>query len=382
MKRKVFAWIMVLILALAAVPALADGNDAGDALEIDATHVYPDMDKSYEAGYMPKSGQKDMRILLPLVGSVEDDVIHVSLELPKDNTFDSDDLVFDVAAQSFDVKNASGQTESVVAFLIDRTVPVSASRVNGTHIVRAVVSYRTKTGETVEQTFHVQTKVTNGKNANGNSWDSPTVKNKPLILVHDCRITPDELFGGDRTSIRLFMINTGDLAAKNIRISLDPESDALVLPGDRNAQFFDALPVNAAFETSFDLEAAIGAAEGPASVTVKLAYEDKYGGEYTGESTYTVRILQPKVWITVCEYPEVVNGGDSFTVALIVTNTGERDAKDVAVQFAAGDDSIRCKGTLDHREIESLKKGESTTVTFDLRALPSASEGKHKFRFD
>ena len=39
------------------------------------------------------------------------------------------------------------------------------------------------------------------------------------------------------------------------------------------------------------------------------------------------------------------------------------------------------RGIQDHQTIESLKKGESTTVTFDLRALPSAMEGKHSFRF-
>jgi hypothetical protein len=382
MKTRIFAWILAAILLLAALPAIAEGEPENDVLSIDEAHVYPNMDKSFENGYAPKSTQKDMRILLPLVGEVEGGVIHVTLELPKDDTFASGDPSFDVAEQTFTCKNPAGQTESVKAYLIDCTIPVSDSRVNGTHIVRAVVSYRSKAGEIVEQMFHVQTNVTNGKSAQGDPWSSPSEKNKPLLLVRSCRITPEELFGGEQTSVRLSIVNAGDLAAKNIRISLTSESDALLLRGDRNAQFFDALPVNAALETSFDLDAVIGAAEGPAAVTVQLAYEDKYGSAFTDEYEYTIGIAQPKIAITNCEYSEAVNGGDSFTVTLTVGNVGTRDTKNITVQFAAGDDSLRNKGTQDRQGIESLKAGESATVSFDLRALPSASEGRHSFRFD
>ena len=380
MKQRVFAWILVLILALTPVLAIAEGEDAGEGLAIDTEHAYPDMDKSYANGYAPKSTQKDMRILLPLVGEAEGATIHVSLELPKDGTFASGDPSFDVAERSFDFKNASGETESVKAYLIDCTVPVSESRLNGTHTVRAVVSYRAKTGETVRQTFHVQTVVSNGKKDQSEMWKEQT--KKPVILIRDCQITPDEISGGDRVNVELFMVNAGNYDAKNIRVLLTPESDVLSLSGNENARFFDALPINCALETSFDLDVAVDAAEGPARIAVQITYEDKYGGTYTEEGKYTVGVTQPKVAIVKCEYSKIVNGGDSFTVALTVENVGTRDVKNVAVQFGAGDDSIRSKGTQDRQTVESLKAGESAALSFDLRALSNASEGKHTLRFD
>ncbi len=380
MKQKVFAWILVLILALTPVLAIAEGKDAGEGLAIDTERVYPNMDKSYANGYAPRSAQKDMRILLPLIGETENGTIHVTLELPKDDTFASDDPSFDVAEQAFEFRNASGETETVKAYLIDCTVPVSASRLNGTHTVRAVVSYRTKAGETAEQTFHVQAVVSNGKTDQSDAWKQPT--KKPVVLIRDCRITPDEVSGGERLRVELSMVNAGDYDAKNIRVLLKPESDTLSLSGNENAQFFDALPINCALETSFALDVAVGAKAGPVGVTVEIAYEDKYGGTYTEEGKYTVSVTQPKVAIVNCEYSEAVNGNESFTVTLTVENVGTRDAKNIAVQFAAGDDSIRNKGTQDRQTVESLKKGESATLSFDLRTLPSASEGKHTFRFD
>lgn len=382
MKKQILSWILALILMLTPVLAIAEGGDMNGELAIDGTHVYPNMDKSYENGYTPRSGQKEMRIILPLVGTVDGDVIHVSLELPKDGTFDSDDLAFDVAAQTFDVKNASEQNESVKAFLIDCIVPVSASRVNGTHIVRAVVSYRTRTGEAVEQTFHIQTKVTNGKSGQGDMWNAPTEKNKPLLLVRNCRITPDEISGGEQTHIDVFMINVGDLAAKNIRISLVPESDALTVRGGLNAQFFDALPVNAALETSFDLDAAPGAAENAVNVALQLAYEDKFGEAYTEEYKYSVRITQPKVEIAACEHPTAVNGGESFAATVTLKNTGTGEVKDVVLRVVPEDEAIVCADRKDDQTVPVIEQGKETVLSFNLNVLPDAAAGNHAFRFE
>lgn len=442
MKQKAIAWILALILALTPVLAIAEGDEpeptaltepssspseeptapptmpptappteqptaspsekptaspttqptaaqetpeptgeSTDPLKIDTYWKYPGMDKSYAGGYMPVQANGSVQFIMPLLGKTQGNTIRVVPEFPSDGPFAPTNLQFDVHEQTYDVTQGQNNTGKANAYLVKFDAPLKSTYYNGTYTVTLHVTYKTPAGEPTEQMFSMQAQVTGGKTPSSGGGGGPTAVKKPVILIQDCMITPTEVSGGERASVSVSMSNVGNYDAKNIRVSLIPESDAVTLSGDLNAKFFDALPIKGELDADFDLAIAPGATEGAAIVTVQITYEDKYGGAYTEEGKYTIHITQPKIEIVDCEYSDVVNGGDGFTVTLTVKNSGTRDAKNVVVQYISEDDSIRYTGIQDHQTIESLKKGESTTVTFDLRALPSAMEGKHSFRF-
>ena len=442
MKHRVFAWILVLILALTPVLAIAEGDEpeptastepssspseeptappttpptappteqptaspsekptaspttqptaaqetseptgeSTDPLKIDTYWKYPGMDKSYAGGYMPVQTDGSVQFIMPLLGKTQGNTIRVVPEFPSDGPFAPTNLQFDVHEQTYDVTQGQNNTGKVNAYLVKFDAPLKSTFYNGTYTVMLHVTYKTPAGDPTEQTFTMQVQITGGKTPSSGGGGGPTAVKKPVILIQDCMITPTEVSGGERASVSVSMSNVGNYDAKNIRVSLIPESDAITLSGDLNAKFFDALPIKGELDADFDLAIAPGATEGAAVVTVQITYEDKYGGAYTEEGKYTINVTQPKIEIVNCEYSDVVNGGDGFTVTLTVRNSGTRDAKNVVVQYISEDDSIRYTGIQDHQTIESLKIGESTTVTFDLRALPSAMEGKHSFRF-
>lgn len=443
MKQRAFAWILALILALTPVLAIAEGDEpeptastepssspseeptappttpptappteqptaspsekptaspttqptaaqetpeptgeSTDPLKIDTYWKYPGMDKSYAGGYMPVQANGSVQFIMPLLGKTQGNTIRVVPEYPSDGPFAPTNLQFDVHEQTYDVTQGQNNTGKVNAYLVKFDAPLKSTYYNGTYTVALHVTYKTPAGDPTEQTFTMQVQITGGKTpSSGGGGGGPTAVRKPVILIQNCMITPTEVSGGERASVSVSMSNVGNYDAKNIRVSLIPESDAITLSGDLNAKFFDALPIKGELDADFDLAIAPGATEGAAIVTVQISYEDRYGGSYTEEGKYTINITQPKIEIVDCEYSDVVNGGDGFTVTLTVRNSGTRDAKNVVVQFTAEDDAIRHTGIQDHQTIESLKKGESTTVTFDLRALPSAMEGKHSFRF-
>ncbi len=334
---------------------------------------------------MPVQTKGSVQFIMPLLGKTQGNTIRVVPEFPSDGPFAPSNLQFDVREKKYDVTQGrdNKKTGTSSAYLIKFDAPLSGTYYNGTYTVCLHVTYKTPAGDQTEQTFNMQVQITGGKTrSSGGGGGGQTTVKKPVVLIQNCMITPGEASGGERTSVQLSMSNVGNYDAKNIRVSLTPESDALFREGDLNARFFDALPIGGELETTFDLRVIPGANEGSAFMTVQIAYEDKFGGSYTESGRYSIKVTQPKIEITGCEYSEVVNGGDGFTVTLTVTNTGTRDARNITIQYAAEDDSIRHKGTQDHQTIESLKKGESTTVSFDLRALPSAAEGKHTFRFD
>lgn len=357
-------------------------GESADPLKIDTYWKYPGMDKSYAGGYMPVQTNGSVQFIMPLLGKTLGNTIRVVPEFPSDGPFAPTNLQFDVYEKSYDVTQGQNNTGKMNAYLVKFDAPLKSTFYNGTYTVMLHVTYKTPAGDPTEQTFTMQVQITGGKTqSTGGGGGGPTAVRKPVILIDSCMITPTEVSGGERASVSVSMSNVGNYDAKNIRVSLIPESDTVTLRGDLNARFFDALPIKGELDADFDLAIAPGATEGAAVVTVHITYEDKYGGAYTEEGKYTINVTQPKIEIVDCEYSDVVNGGDGFTVTLTVKNSGTRDAKNVVVQYISEDDSIRYTGIQDHQTIESLKKGESTTVTFDLRALPSAMEGKHSFRF-
>jgi hypothetical protein len=358
-------------------------GESTDPLKIDTYWKYPGMDKSYAGGYMPVQTDGSVQFMMPLLGKTLGNTIRVVPEFPSDGPFAPSNLQFDVYEKTYDVmQGKDNKTGKMVAYLVQFSAPLKRTYYNGTYTVMLHVTYKTPADDPTEQTFTMQVQIIGGKTpSSGGGGGGPTAVRKPVILIQNCMITPTEVSGGERASVSVSMSNVGNYDAKNIRVSLIPESDTITLSGDLNAKFFDALPIKGELDADFDLSIAPGATEGAAVVTVQITYEDKYGGAYTEEGKYTINVTQPKIEIVDCEYSDVVNGGDGFTVTLTVKNSGTRDAKNVVVQYISEDDSIRYTGIQDHQTIESLKKGESTTVTFDLRALPSAMEGKHSFRF-
>ena len=430
MKTRVFAWILALMLMLTPVLAMAEGDeteppastepsatpsaeptatpnaeptaspsaeptappttqpteapadDPTDPLKIDTYWKYPDMDKSYAGGYMPVQKDGKVQFIMPLLGKTQGNTIRVVPEFPSDGPFQPTNLQFDVREQSYDVTQGQSNSGRMSAYLIRFDAPLKSTYYNGTYTVTLHVTYKTPAGDPAEQTFNMQVQITGGKNpSSGGGGGGMSAVRKPVILVDACTITPVQVSGGDTVTFKLSLKNVGNREAKNIRVSAVPESDALTLKSDLNAQFTELLAISGTFDATFDLSVTPGAQEGDVVVQTVVTYEDAYGGSYTEEGRYRVRITQPKVEIVSCEYNDVVGGGEDFTATLTIQNTGTRDAKDVVIRYTSQDEAIRKKGIQDSVTIGDLKKGESTTVTFDLRALPSASEGRHAVEF-
>ncbi|MBQ5987078.1 MAG: hypothetical protein IJL59_07410 [Clostridia bacterium] len=367
-----------------AAPATPEPTEeSSDPLKIDTYWKYPGMDKSYAGGYMPVQANGSVQFIMPLLGKTQGNTIRVVPEFPSDGPFAPSNLQFDVYEKTYDVtQGKDNKTGKMDAYLIQFNAPLKSTYYNGTYTVTLHVTYKTPAGEPAEQTFNMQVQITGGKTpSSGGGGGGPTAVKKPVILIDACTISPTVVSGGDTVSFQLSLKNVGNREAKNIRISAVPEGNALTLKSDLNAQFLDKLLVNATFDADFVLSVVPGAQEGDIVVQTIITYEDAYGGAYTEEGKYRIRVTQPKVEIVSCIYNEVVSGGDDFTATLTIQNTGTRDAKNVVVRYTSEDEAIRKKGIQDSVTIGELKKGESTTVTFDLHALPSASEGRHAMDF-
>ena len=61
------------------------------------------------------------------------------------------------------------------------------------------------------------------------SWETAR---KPVLRVEAVQTSPAEIVGGDTASLALTLKNVGNYDARNIRVSVHPETEALQSPGD------------------------------------------------------------------------------------------------------------------------------------------------------
>ena len=358
-------------------PETTDAPVIGESLSIDTVHIYEGMAKSYAQGYLPTVENNTATVVLPLIGNALGNRIRVTPELSSGGPYVLGNYQFDV------VKTRETATDLSVndVFLVRLMLPLTSPRTNGTYPIPLTVEYVAADGTQAQQSFTVQLSITDGKNASSDSggYYQPSV-NKPIVLVDAAAVEPALLCGGDTATATLTLSNVGTYDAKNLRISLMPETDALTV-GELNAQFLSLLPVKKTTEASFDLTVTRGAPGKSEFVTARIEYEDRLGNSYSEESRFAVVLTQPRVEIVSCEYSETVGGGDDVTVTLTLQNTGGRKVDGVTVAYADGDDALRRKGVSDAVDVGAMQPDESKEVVFELRALPSASEGKHTFGF-
>ena len=319
MKQRVFAWILVLILALTPVLAFAEGEEPEEGLTVDVTHVYPDMEYSMSEEYHPRVSSSSVHFLLPLIGETDGSPIAVTVKLPMDGPFSVDELQFKVDQQTFEFKNGKGEKETVQAYYVARAIPLKQTFFNGTYSVRFIVSYRTPSGEQKEQTFVQQTVMKNGKTEDQVRHQDPV--RKPVLVIREHAVTPTDVVGNDRVSIALTIENVGQKEARNIRISAAPQDNDLVLTGDLNGYYIECVNANETITAEFALRVASHALEGDHLVQINVSYEGQYEGEYTETALYCVHAAQPvELAYDAIELPESLTSGETFTQIVYVYN--------------------------------------------------------------
>ena len=396
MKQRAFAWMLALILALTPILAIADGEQTeppatqapvepteqptaaptaeptqeptqaptqepraeptqtpgeptqapgeptdtpqagAEPFKIDTYWVYPGMEKSYAAGYVPTVTDKAAQIVMPLLGKAQDGVIRVVPEFPPDGPFEPGNVQFDVREQVYDVRHSTDKTGRMKAYLINFSVPLKAQRTNGNYTVSFRVTYKTLSGELTEQSFSIQVPIKNGKNpsSGGGGGGGPTAVKKPVLLIEDGSVTPTETAGSATVSLKVSIGNVGQIDACNVRIVATAQDGDLVLNSDLNGVFLDALAVNGEAEATFEFRVTRHALEGEHRMQVDVSYEDKYGNTYSEAGQYRVRVAQPvEIAYDPVKLPESLTSGDTFTQLIYVYNPSCATAYNVRAQL-------------------------------------------------
>jgi len=318
--KRILGIMLALLILLLPLPALAEEGGA-PSLVIDTNTLYPGMEKTYQNGYVPTVANGKATFILPLLGETQGNMIRVTPTIATDGPFVYGNYQFELRRSS-----VSAQDQSLhEVFLSQLDLALSPSRYNGIYPVDFVVDYKNTNGEAVQQTFTLRVKITDGKNppSENSSGSGPQTVYKPVLLITQCSISPSTVEGGAEFSVTLNVENVGDRDAKNIRISLAPQDSEITFAGEMNAHFVPTLKKEESTIASFKMKAESVATAGEHFFTATITYEDRYGGAFTEEGSFRVRVAQPvSIDFDKIKLPQSIESGTSLDLPIAVYNTG------------------------------------------------------------
>jgi hypothetical protein len=169
--------------------------------------------------------------------------------------------------------------------------------------------------------------------------EPPTpVPGEPSLLVRNYSTSPTSVPPGGSVALTLEIVNQGNRTAQGGSVAVESSSSFVAASGQALATLPDIAP-GASVVVSLGAVASLGAAEGPNSLSVKMAYRDFQGQTYssTGSLTVNVQKVDEASQVTLARYlvdPNPALPGEPVTVTVLITNSGNEIARQVLLQVS------------------------------------------------
>jgi hypothetical protein len=162
----------------------------------------------------------------------------------------------------------------------------------------------------------------------------------PSLLVRSFTPNPGTIRPGDTVTFTMEIINQGSRTAQGVSLSVDPGGKFIAANGQA-AVILPDLGVGASYVVSLSVVAASDTPGGPQTVGVTLTYRDFSGTGYTSKAALSVNVesVSTASQVTLARYlvdPNPVIPGESVTITVLLTNTGNETAGQVLLQVGEG----------------------------------------------
>lgn len=212
-----------------------------------------------------------------------------------------------------------------------------------------------------------------------NPTQVPTdIPGSPNLLVRSFFANPSTIKPGETVSFNVDVVNQGSRVAQGISVSVDAGGKFLPANGQSNIILPD-IGVGGTFTFSLSVVAATDTTGGPQTVALTFGYRDFSGQAYTSKGNLTVNVNAEaqSSQITLARYlfdPNPVLPGQSVTITVLLTNTGNETAAQTLVQVAT--DGILLAGPQGNSfPVGDIEAGASASVSMPLIVSTSAKSG-------
>lgn len=291
-------------------------------LYIDSQNLYEGMDKTYSQGYVPHVGNGNAYIIMPLLGQTYDGRVTVTVDLgaTTDNPF-----ILGNYSQTISVKDG--------IYLFDFEIPLASGRKNGAYPVTLTADYLDITGNQAQQNFILYVTITDGINVD--TGPTKEAVETPKLYISACEITPETVGGEEEFSVSVMIENIGAIRARSVILTYGSDTTGIVPAQTNNTMHLENIASGKSETASFAFQTTKDVLAGDQSFFVKLDYVDLYGGIYTENRTFFVRVIQPaKMEYDPISIPKQVTSGETISVPVSVFNTGKSTLRNVAATIS------------------------------------------------
>jgi hypothetical protein len=388
MKRIVLIILSIMLLVFSVPTLAAEGN----ALSINTAYDCGG-GMTYTNGYTPVVSGNQVHVVLPLIGTVQNDSIVVAPKLPVDGPF---------LLGNYEFTLANGM------FLIDRSFPLSSKRVNGTYPITFETRYTDMQGNAVTQSFTVYVTITDGIDPDYVAPEVPE-RTEPPLIVGQLQIDSATRYEGMaqtyaqgyvpmvRNSVATIVLPlTGRTYDGSVSITADlgaTENNPFVL-----GNYSQTAHGRGLYVFRLDIPLRPDRINGAYPVVLHAEYLDSSGTKAKQEFTVHVTITdgteppdpnapeekeaveKPELFISACAVnPNTVGGDEEFAVDISIENIGSIRARSVRVTYGSEAVGILPVETNNAILLEPIASGDTDTVSFMLKTTKDVLAGNQPF---
>ena len=300
-------------------------NTIPTALTIDTENIYDGMDKAYEDGYVPRTENGFMYIVLPMLsnGNIYQNRIKVSLGL---GSGASSPFVMANYEKTFEMETVTpkNSNEEKELFLIEFTVKLSSERINGVYPVAVNISGYDDSGTPIDCSYTIYVTITDGK-SNQVTQPAPEVATaEPVVYISNSVVQPDKVMAGEEFTLTVTLKNSlATKSVKNMLVKIDTGNLHINLLENTNVFQVDKIPAGGETELTFRLGSDASIPAGKYNLNLTFNYDSSKTLNLSSSGSTIVEIHQPaNMELVMPRFAQSVTVGETIPLSLQVMNMG------------------------------------------------------------
>ena len=295
------------------------------ALTIDTENIYDGMDKAYEDGYVPRTENGFMYIVLPMLsnGNIYQNRIKVSLGL---GSGASSPFVMANYEKTFELETVTpkNSNEEKELFLIEFTVKLSSERINGVYPAAVNISGYDDSGTPIDCSYTIYVTITDGK-SNQVTQPAPEVATaEPVVYISNRVVQPDKVMAGEEFTLTVTLKNSlATKSVKNMLVKIDTGNLHINLLENTNVFQVDKIPAGGETELTFRLASDASIPAGKYNLNFTFNYDSSKTLNLSSSGSMIVEIHQPaNMELVMPRFSQSVTVGETIPLSLQVMNMG------------------------------------------------------------
>ena len=300
-------------------------NTIPTALTIDTENIYDGMDKAYEDGYVPRTENGFMYIVLPMLsnGNIYQNRIKVSLGL---GSGASSPFVMANYEKTFEMETVTpkNSNEEKELFLIEFTVKLSSERINGVYPIAVNISGYDDSGNPIDCIYTLYVTITDGK-SNQVTQPAPEVATaEPVVYISNSVVQPDKVMAGEEFTLTVTLKNSlTTKSVKNMLVKIDTGNLHINLLENTNVFQVDKIPAGGETELTFRLGSDASIPAGKYNLNFTFNYDSSKTLNLSSSGSTIIEIHQPaNMELVMPRFSQSVTVGETIPLSLQVMNMG------------------------------------------------------------